>query len=478
MALDERVKYERLVRFLLLGDIQNILRHSLGKDELVILGMKLSAFSGVPAGKRKYVLRGALDNLDSNPNKPSILTVPGISSLDSLINLLGEEIYLQESVPTSFGKKDRGGEILITRPVPQTSNNYGQLIHRAIKLLDQVNVKYITEVEENNSMALRNRLINEKDQLTASGEIHRWIYALVTSELMSKNIVAAQLSEFMSKENPQGISVKGEEYILLIQAFSSELDEVERERAKLAEQISDLERQDKDKTRTIEELGSERDQLRRNYERLEKQYRTLEETTGALQAQITELGSRPQGDNKELTERIKALEAERDDYRRQADENIALSESYLADMTRQREAHGLAERKLQARIQGLTRLLEKYQGNGTDPHEETMEEIFVGAGLDYDLINAIVVGGSQNLTRVGGTSLTAVNWRKNTLGELRDKSKIDQFESAVDMLVSQGILLSIDRDVLSVSRSPENVANPTLKMYLADVLKDPTKYRN
>ncbi len=477
MALDERVKYQRLVRFLLPGDIENILRHSLGKEELVILGMKSPTFSGFLAVKRKYMLRGALDNPDDKPSKPTVLTIPGKSSLDSLIMILSNEIYHQTSQLAENGKKDRQGNILSKETIPQTSFDYDQLIHRAIKLLDQVNRKYIREVEENNSATLQNRLVREKEQLTASGELHRWIYALVTSELMSKNLLAAQFSEFMSKANPKGINVKGEEHQLLIQAFSSELYQVEAERERLAQQVAEVQKQRAEKSSALETAESERNRLRLDYERLERQYRTVEATTKELQAKIKELGSRPQGGNEELTEIVRALEAERDSYRRQAEENITLSESYLADMGRQREAHSLAERKLQARIQGLTRLLDKHQGNGIDPHEETMEEKFVKAGLDYDLINAIVVGGSQNLTRVAGTPLTVINWRRNTLGKLGDKSKIDKFETAVDMLVGQGVLMQIDRGALSVSSNPEGVADPVLKVYLADVLKDPTKYR-
>ena len=106
-----------------------------------------------------------------------------------------------------------------------------------------------------------------------------------------------------------------------------------------------------------------------------------------------------------------------------------------------------------------------------------MEERFVGAGLDYELINAIVVGGSQNLTRAAGNPLTITNWRRNTLGKLEDKSKIDHFDSATAMLISKGVLLKISRDTFSVSSDPQGISDTVLRDYLADVLKDPTSYR-
>lgn len=473
MALDERVKASKLRKFLIQQDLSGILSHCLVRDDLILLGMKSPAFSQyTPSSRRRKLLNSVL-------NSVSHTELTGNKGADTLVGILNGEIYdLKPGRIFTVGQVSPGSSRFKEfEPNVPINENFDQLVHGAITILDRVNNNYNKLVEAENYITLKRRLEPIKDELINSGEVYNWIYALATSSSITKNLLASELSTRL-KKGQWIIKLSTEDHYLAITELMNDLNKMEEDRLRLAQQVVEVQKQRDEKSSALETVESERNKLRLDYERLEREYRTLEATTKELQEKIKELGSRPEEDSKELTARIKALEEERATDRRIADENIALSESYLDDMGRQREAYDLETRKLQARISGLTRLLERYNGNGTAPHEKTMEEIFVDAGLDYELITAVVVGGSQNLTRRAGTPLTVTNWRKNTLGKLADKSKIGQFEAAVDMLVGQGVLIQINRGVLSVNSNPDGVANPVLKMYLADVLKDPTKYRS
>ena len=454
MTLDEKLKHERIKRFLLPGDIQNILKYGLTRDELVILGMRSPHFSQIkPAGLRKATLRSMANNKIDGMSAE-------VTALESLTLMLSGEIYNQQigTISSIVGTDD--GPIDIVGII--TPNDYEVFTKDIIKLLDQVNQRYISEVEQSTYAALKRKLTRIKKETPK--EIHRWVYALATSEKLIKNMLAVEFTEFKLAKEPV-IQFTQEEYRLLIKELATEAQSLDRQREELSQQINELNIKIDTQAKNTQSSESERNRLKVEYERLQRDYKSLDENKKSIEAKLKDIESRPTGNVEELSERIQSLETEKDDYQRQAKENLELAESYDAE-----------NRRLKARVIGLNRLLAAYQETSEEEvaRQPTLEEKFVDADLDYELIDAIVVGGSQKLTRVGNITLTRTNWRKNTLGKLGDKSKINMFEETIDMLIRKGIIMvnPSQRGTISVNPRVNEIEDNLLKEYLSEALNN------
>ena len=454
MTLDEKLKHERIKRFLLPGDIQNILKYGLTRDELVILGMRSPHFSQIkPAGLRKATLRSMANNKIDGMSAE-------VTALESLTLMLSGEIYNQQigTISSIVGTDD--GPIDIVGII--TPNDYEVFTKDIIKLLDQVNQRYISEVEQSTYAALKRKLTRIKKETPK--EIHRWVYALATSEKLIKNMLAVEFTEFKLAKEPV-IQFTQEEYSLLIKELATEAQSLDRQREELSQQINELNIKIDTQAKNTQSSESERNRLKVEYERLQRDYKSLDENKKSIEAKVKDIESRPKGNVEELSARIQSLETEKDDYQRQAKENLELAESYDAE-----------NRRLKARVIGLNRLLAAYQETSEEEvaRQPTLEEKFVDADLDYELIDAIVVGGSQKLTRVGNITLTRTNWRKNTLGKLGDKSKINMFEETIDMLIRKGIIMvnPSQRGTISVNPRVNEIEDNLLKEYLSEALNN------
>lgn len=452
MTLDEKLKHERIKRFLLPGDIQNILKYALTKDQLLDLGMKSPYFSQYkPAQIRKKILRDMINNKVESPSEE--LKISDIATL-----IISGEIYHQEEHQVKAIIGTDTGSITIEGTI--STNDYDIFTRDAIKILDQANQKYITEVEQSTYAALRRKLKKIKNETPK--EINHWIYALVTSESLAKNMLAVEFTEFKLAKEPV-IQFTQTEYSLLIKELATESEAIDEQREQISQQINDLNKKSNTQTRNITNLESEKDRLRKEYEQLQAKYKSLDADKRLIEARLKELESKPTGNLQELSARIQALEDERNNYQRQAQENLEIAEAYDAE-----------NRRLKARVTGLNRLLSSYQGKDEEDvaKQPTLEERFLDVGLDYELIDAIIVGGSQNLTRVSNVTLTKTNWRKNTLGKLEDKSKISRFDETTDMLIRKGVILvnPSQRGTISVNTRVNEIEDQLLKEYLSDAL--------
>ena len=454
MTLDEKLKHERIKRFLLPGDIQNILKYGLTRDELVILGMRSPHFSQIkPAGLRKATLRSMANNKIDGMSAE-------VTALESLTLMLSGEIYNQQigTISSIVGTDD--GPIDVFGII--TPNDYEVFTKDIIKLLDQASQRYISEVEQSTYAALKRKLTRIKKETPK--EIHRWVYALATSEKLIKNMLAVEFTEFKLAKEPV-IQFTQEEYRLLIKELATEAQSLDRQREELSQQINELNIKIDTQAKNTQSSESERNRLKAEYERLQRDYKSLDENKKSIEAKVKDIESRPKGNVEELSARIQSLETEKDDYQRQAKENLELAESYDAE-----------NRRLKARVIGLNRLLAAYQETSEEEvaRQPTLEEKFVDADLDYELIDAIVVGGSQKLTRVGNITLTRTNWRKNTLGKLGDKSKINMFEETIDMLIRKGIIMvnPSQRGTISVNPRVNEIEDNLLKEYLSEALNN------
>jgi regulator of replication initiation timing len=319
---------------------------------------------------------------------------------------------------------------------------------------------YEKKVKEFNYAELRREVISSK----GSEEFYKNLWALSTSDFWIHHYFMIEVS------GRSHLIIKEEQQTLLdcIKFHGEEIDRLNNLKVSNDDYVSKLEDQIKDISRKHKDLRNEFGYLQKNYSSLSRENETLAEGNSKLKSmlgKVDELEKEKVVMN--LRSRVKELEEQREFYDLEKEE----LEGKIHESITQKQKLESENLKLKAKVKGLKK--PRFETEVEKEMEKTLEDRFEDAGLDYELIDAIVVGGSRNFQFIAGNHIPSQYFKKNAERVLRDKSKIKDFEKIAKFLVSQNVLTKTpdDNDVYSVNPKVNEVRSTLLREFLSDLME-------